>query len=187
MKSGEPLPSAFWMPLCFIQATLLFARKEVMSKESTGYCSSKLYVWGDDLDPKLVTERLGIHPDESWRKGDRERVVRPDGSVRSLDFVHSRRCWRRAIDEERKFWNVSAQLEHWCDLLSSQETAVQELRMYGYKVEIDCYINWGPVVLISIPSDLLKKLGNLGIELSLGFYATEVLAKENSNCEDEPA
>ena len=90
-------------------------------------------------------------------------------------------------DEERKFWDVSAQLEYWCDLLGSREIAVQELQMYGYKVEIDCYINWGPVVLISIPSDLLKKLGNLGIELSLGFYATEVLAKENSNCEDEPA
>ncbi len=149
-----------------------------MKKKLSGYCSSKLYVWGDDLDPEVITDRLGITPDKAWKKGDQQYVVRSDGSIRYLDFVQRRGCWRRAIDEKRKYWDVAAQLDYWCDLLSSRDAGVRELQTYGYEMTIDCYINWGPTVLIDLPSNLLQKLGNFGIELSLGFYAQGPPPKE---------
>ena len=78
--------------------------------------------------------------------------------------------WRRAIDDERKFWDVKDQLEYWCQVLSGRGDALRELKVKGWKTELDCYINFGPIALIELPAKLLKKLASLEISLKLGFY-----------------
>jgi hypothetical protein len=36
-------------------------------------CRSKLWVSYDKLDPKRVTQLLGVEPDDEWRKGERSK------------------------------------------------------------------------------------------------------------------
>ena len=140
-----------------------------MPKNDEYYCS-RLYVWGDDLDPKRVTEMLGIEPDRTYRRGDRKFRLNSDGKLEPMNFVYPRGLWRRAIDEGKQSWDVAAQLEYWCGLLGSRGVALNELRQQGYEIEIDCYIECGPVALMNLPASLVQKLGMLGIGLSFGFY-----------------
>jgi len=51
-------------------------------------CSVTLIVVGDVLEPDVVTSALGWPPDRSWRRGERKRFARPDGTERVFDSVH---------------------------------------------------------------------------------------------------
>ncbi|MBR1746857.1 MAG: DUF4279 domain-containing protein [Clostridia bacterium] len=48
-------------------------------------CKTSFYIVGT-FDPDVVTERLGIRPDRSWKKGD----LRRDGT--RFDFAHWEGC-----------------------------------------------------------------------------------------------
>ena len=40
----------------------------------------------------------------------------------------------------------------------------------GYELQIDCYLDEGPIVYIELSPELLKTLGDLGIGIKFGFY-----------------
>ena len=34
---------------------------------------------GDNFDPQIVTDRIGVTPTETWKKGDKGMTATPDG------------------------------------------------------------------------------------------------------------
>jgi hypothetical protein len=67
-------------------------------------------------------------------------------------------------------WPVENQLNYWCELLSSRKDSIQFLRSRGYELQIDCYLDEGPIVYIELPPALLETLGEFGIGLKFGIY-----------------
>jgi hypothetical protein len=138
--------------------------RNIMSKKNTVHevCRSKLFISGEHLDPKRVTRLLGVEADDEWRKGERSLAVYKEGKrvpSRPTKFVHRRGGWRRAIDKDKEDLDVSAQLAYWCELLKSREAAVRTLQAQGCKMNIDLFIDAGPVVYIRIPPASLRDLG----------------------------
>ena len=143
-----------------------------MSEEIKEYCSCKLLVRGDDLDPAQVTTLLGVDPSEAYRRGDHlpyprnhERAGQPS------DLMVQTGAWRLEVDAEKKWsWDAAAQLDYWCVFLTNREAAIRELQARGYEVMIDCYIDEGPVAYVELSAELLQTLGNLGVAVKFGFY-----------------
>jgi hypothetical protein len=124
---------------------------------------------------------LGVEADDEWRKGERSLAVYKEGKRvpgRPTKFVHRLGGWRRAIDKDKEDLDVSAQLAYWCELLKSRQAAVRTLQAQGCKMNIDLFIDEGPVVYIRIPPASLRDLGDLEIELSFGVYDWNELARE---------
>jgi hypothetical protein len=148
--------------------------------EEKEYCSCKLYVRGDDLDPQQVTTLLGVEPSEAYRRGDHLRYPpnhKDAGQPGSL--IIRTGTWRLDVDEEKKWsWDAAAQLDYWCVFLTNRETAVRELQALGYEVRIDCLIDEGPVVYLDVSVELMRILGNLGVALQFCFYDGENLQRE---------
>jgi len=143
-------------------------------KEKTGndkpYCESKLYVWGVDLDPAEVTSLFGMVPEKTYRRGD---LKYPD-SPAAAHYVHKGGAWRVCIDDLRKYTlDVTEQIEYWCDTLAQHEDAAKALVAKGYELEVDCYINDGPAVVVDLGLTLLQRLVQLNVNLSLFFVADE--------------
>jgi hypothetical protein len=141
---------------------------------------TKLYVWGDDLDPERVTELLKIEPSEWWRKGDPKVVTTPQGEMKVLR-VHKRGCWLSRIREPAIHRNLSKQLQYWCDRLHPREAALRELKRRGFETYIDCYVNDGAVVHADLSSDLLEGLGGLGVGIELSFYDFAALSADDDD------
>lgn len=55
-----------------------------------------LYFLGDDLDPDAVTEKLGVIPTDSWRKGE-EKVTST-----SRKYVTKNGLWRLSSDSDSR-------------------------------------------------------------------------------------
>jgi hypothetical protein len=151
-----------------------------MPHETDGYSVTTLYVSGDDLDPREITELLGLQPRSSWRRGDRSFKVNRKGETTTepTGLFHRRGLWKRPIEESKQSWKVSEQLVDWCEVLQHCGSALKSLRERGYNIRIDCYIDEGPLVLFELPLSLLERLVDLGISLSFGFYDEVGLKRE---------
>lgn len=137
------------------------------------YCRCKLLIWGHDLDPQRVTELLKTKPDVAYRAGDRSYKLKPDGTrdlTRPTRLVHRVGRWARAIHGTAKNWTASGQLAYWNDFLTKRKTAIRTLLASGYKIEVDCYIDEGPIVYVEMAPALMAGLGSLGISVRLAFY-----------------
>lgn len=141
-----------------------------MSQRESAYCSSKLYIWNDDLDPDRVSGLLGIEPDIAWRRGERKLVSDPEGRMKVIGDVHKRGCWCKATGPEDRRQDISVQLERWCECLSQRRAQLETLNAEGNEIYIDCYISHGPIVVVDLPAMLLARLGALGIGVKLNFY-----------------
>jgi hypothetical protein len=155
-----------------------------MSEETAEYCSCKLYVRSDDLDPQLVTALSGVEPSEAYLKGEHKILrVNRESPGKPSNLIVRTGTWRLDVDEEKKWsWDAAAQLEYWCAFLTSREAAVRELRAHGYEVMVDCYIDEGPIVYVDLSVALMQALGNLGVALKFGFYDGENLQAEKTQC-----
>jgi hypothetical protein len=148
--------------------------------EEIEYCSCKLCVRGDELDPQQVTALLGVEPTEAYRKGAHLRFPpnhkdagKPGGLIVRTGV------WRLEVAKEKKReWDAASQLDYWCVFLTSREAAIRELQARGYEVMIDCFIDQGPVVYVDVSVELMQILGNLGVALKFGFYNGENLQPE---------
>jgi hypothetical protein len=148
--------------------------------EEKEFCSCKLIVHGDDLDPQQVTALIGTPPSEAYRKGDH--LPFPPGHERAGEaggLILRTGIWRLEVDKEKKWeWDAAAQLDYWCVFLNSREAAIRELQTRGYELMIDCFIDEGPVVYLDVSVVLMQVLGKLGVALKFGFYNGENLRPE---------
>ena len=154
-----------------------------MPEEIKEYCSCKLYVRGDDLDPKEVTTLLGVEPTEAYRRGDHWPYPRNHKRAgKPSDLIVRTGTWRLEVDDEKKWsWDAAAQLDYWCVFLVNREAAIRELQARDYEVMIDCYIDEGPVVYLDLSAELMQTLGNLGVALKFGFYDGPNLLPEKTS------
>jgi hypothetical protein len=153
-------------------------------KKQQSYCSCKLYVRSDDLDPRLVTALLGVEPSEAYLKGEHKILrVNRESPGKPSNLIIRTGTWRLDINEEKKWsWDAAAQLEYWCAFLTSREAAVRELQAHCYEVMVDCYIDEGPIVYVDLSGALMQSLGNLVVALKFGFYDGENLQAEKTQC-----
>src|SRR5262249_49650436 len=101
-------------------------------------CSATLIVVGDDLEPAVGTTTLGWSPDHSWRRGERKRFTRPDGTERVFDSVHDWGGWKLSIADDEKGLSLQDQVAAWLDRLRGKRQALQRLRERCWEVELDC-------------------------------------------------
>jgi Domain of unknown function (DUF4279) len=148
--------------------------------EELEFCSCRLCVRGEYLDPQQVTTLLGVAPTEAYRKGEHlpfppnhKDAGKPSGLIVPSGI------WRLEVDKEKKWeWDAASQLDYWCVFLTSREPAIRELQERGYDVMIDCFIDEGPVVYLDVSVEVMQALGKLGVALKFGFYNGENLKPE---------
>ena len=140
-----------------------------MSEEPEYVCSATLIILGDNLNPKEVTERLGLEPHQSWRKGERKSFVRSDGTVEYFDSVYEWGGWKCFITDERKDSELSEQLAWWCDLLEGREALMHELEEAGCLVQMNCFVAAESSAEVIVSADLQRCLSSLHLELAISF------------------
>ena len=132
-------------------------------------CSVTLIVVGDDLEPEVVTSALGWNPDRSWRRGERKRFTRPDGTERVFDSAHNWGGWKLfAADGERER-SLQDQLAAWLERLRVKRPALLGLGDRGWEVELNCFAATSECLVL--PVTVLGELASLGVRLALTFSA----------------
>ncbi|MHB1559981.1 MAG: DUF4279 domain-containing protein [Isosphaeraceae bacterium] len=134
-------------------------------------CSVTLIVVGEDLDPDIVTEALGLPAHQSWRRGERKSFARRDGSVRYFDSIHEVGGWKHFLpDPYRENRPLHEQFDLWLARLRANAEAIRALKARGWEVELDCYYAAGSDVLVLGNSEL-RELAELGVGLALTLAA----------------
>ena len=117
---------------------------------------------GKELDPRMVTERLGIIPSRSFKRGDRH----GDNKKWPSGF------WGLTSDGRILSADLILHIEWLINQLEPVEQALLELvNEQKFNAEISCF--WilpedhGGLVL---PSQLLERITDLGVNISLDIY-----------------
>lgn len=132
-------------------------------------CSVTLIVVGGDLEPEVVTSALGWNPGQSWRRGERKRFKRSDGTERVFDSVHDRGGWKLfAVDDERER-SLQDQVAAWLERLHAKGPALLGLRDRSWEIELNCFAATSEC--LDLPVTVLGELASLGVGLSLTFSA----------------
>ncbi|MDB5310482.1 MAG: hypothetical protein JWO38_4684 [Gemmataceae bacterium] len=148
-------------------------------------CSVTLIVVGDDLDPEVVTTALGWPPDQSWRRGERKRFTRPDGTERVFDSVHDRGGWKLFTAGDERGRSLHGQVAAWLERLRVNGQAFRHLRDRGWEVELDCFAATSEC--LGLPATVLGEFAGLGVGLALTFSVGEdVSAVESAAAPDPP-
>jgi hypothetical protein len=139
------------------------------AKREEHCCSVTLVVVGDDLEPEVVTFTLGWPPDKSWRRGERRRFTRPDGTERVFDSIHDRGGWKNFTAADERERSLQDQVATWLERLRLKAQALRRLHDRGWEVELDCFAATSES--LDLPVTLLGELAGLGIGLVLTFSA----------------
>jgi hypothetical protein len=132
-------------------------------------CSVTLNVVGVDLEPNVVTSCLGWSPDQSWRRGERKRFMRPDGTERVFDSVHDRGGWKQFTAEDERGQSLEEQFAAWLERLRLKGQEIQRLHDHGWEIELDCFAATSEC--LDLPAAMIKEMAGLGIGLALTFSA----------------
>ncbi len=133
--------------------------------------SALLIILGRDLDPDRVSGLLGIQPDQAWRRGERQSIKMPDGSVRQFKSVHTRGGWKAWLKGAVRRRSLSSQVRLWCRRLLPKRRAVQELQALGYPVTIDCCA-LAPG-FVHLDAEVHRQLADLGVSLDITIYRSQ--------------
>jgi len=125
---------------------------------------TSLRLVGDDLEPGLVTEKLGITPESAHRKGD---VVLSRGVPRGhrptgVWIMRSKLPDSASLDQH---------LKALLTVLEPKASAIQELKDKGYATEFYCGLfldHWNRGTTLSPKT--LGRIAALGAKLSLDIY-----------------
>ena len=132
-------------------------------------CSVTLLVVGDDLQPEVVTSTLGWPPNQSWRRGERKRFKRPDGTERVFDSVHEWGGWKLFVADDERGRSLQEQVVAWLERLRVKGQALRCLHDRGWEIELDCFAATSEC--LDLPVSVLGELVGLGVGLALTFSA----------------
>jgi hypothetical protein len=132
-------------------------------------CSMTLIVTSEDLEPEAVTNALGWPPDQSWRRGERKRLKRPDGTARIFDSVHESGAWKLFQADEARRRSLEDQFAEWLQRLRAKEGALRALRDRGWEIELDCFVATSEY--LELPVTVMGELAGFGVGLALTFSA----------------
>ena len=88
-------------------------------------------------------------------------------------FRRSTDGWKLWQDEKRLNDELCDQLAHWASVLQSRAAELQGLRKQGAVIELNCCVITSIGAEVEVNHNLLGQLGNLGVDLSITFYAHE--------------
>jgi hypothetical protein len=141
-----------------------------MTKEDQDACSAILIVLGRNLNPDVVTERLGLTPKQVWRKGEKKSYEKADGSILYFDSIHEEGGWKKWLEDSDIDKDLMEQIRIWCELLSSKMQVLKELKSLDYELILDCFVATSDCCCsIEIENDTLKKLADFGLDLEITF------------------
>ena len=140
---------------------------------------ASLRIFGDDLQPEVVSRILGCTPTKTWPKGHiqicksgREVAKRTGGWL-----LH-------ASDAEPE--NLDGQV---AELLAKLTSDIAIWTEVGQRFEVDLFVGWfmeSSNEGVSISSKTMFALAERGIELSLDIYGPDDL-RESEVAQDQPA
>jgi len=136
------------------------------------YSSSvTLLITGENLDPNVVTDKLSLTANQSWKKG--EKRIFSSGR----EYIYPWGGWKRFAQEQEASFLLEEQLEAWLNVLSQKATEIEFIKSLGASVTLDCYISVSNAATTQIKVEILTKLGNLGIAVALNIFGD---AEKNS-------
>lgn len=117
----------------------------------------------ENVDPDVVTSRLGLNPSEALRLGERTKTGVRAGSASPVGL------WQLDLPVAGEDLTVEQQLAKWVALLQPRYAALNSLRSEGYSPYLDCRAEQGSLSLCIEPS-VLGSLGELNVSLSIWLY-----------------
>lgn len=149
------------------------------STKSLFTTSATLILIGNDLDPDLITERLGLVPSQAWRRGETKKLTGRDGVTHILEDagVYEWGGWKLWLPEERRnrpFWS---QMTYWERILEDRAEEIKACKAEGLTVELNCFIG-GPGNHTFIASEYQAFLGSLGVDLDITYYTYQPKRRE---------
>jgi hypothetical protein len=125
--------------------------------------TTQLVFCRDNVDPDLVTNRLGLTPSETLKLGEHAKTGVRAGSPSTVGL------WKLDLPEAGEDLTVEEQLAKWVELLQPRSAALKSLRQEGYAPYLDCRAESGSLSLCISPC-LLTSLGELNVSLSIWLY-----------------
>lgn len=123
-----------------------------------------------DLDPDQVSEVLSLVPSQAWRKGEKKKYTRWDGTVVVFDSIHEWGGWKLWLSGELKQIPLDAQLNHWLQILNERSAEIKQLKENGFEITLDCTLTTR-VHCLHLPAVLQARLGELGVDLEVTVYS----------------
>lgn len=125
--------------------------------------STQLVFCREDVDPDMVTRLLDLTPSESVKVGD---SVEDENGHRYSSHLG---IWKLDLPNVNINHTVEDQIGHWIALLQPRSAALSHLKGLGYSPYLSCKAAPGSLSLCIEP-ELLVRLGNLNIALSIWLY-----------------
>ncbi len=117
----------------------------------------------DNVDPDLVTNKLGLKPTEALKLGEHVKTGVRAGSLSAVGL------WKLDLLGAGEDLTVEDQLAKWVELLQPRSAELKSLRQEGYEPYLDCRAERGSLSLCIAPH-LLTSLGELSVSLSIWLY-----------------
>ena len=117
----------------------------------------------DNVNPDLVTSRLGLKPSEVLKLGELAKTGVRAGSPSTVGL------WKLDLPVAGEDLTVEDQLTKWVKILQPRSSALKNLRQEGYAPYLDCRAESGSLSLCISPC-LLTALGELNVALSIWLY-----------------
>ena len=116
-------------------------------------------IFAPGLDPRQVTEVLGLTPDSSHLQGDY-----PRNNPKYSAYKHGMWSLRSKISPDEP---LSVHLEH---LLSVLEPKQEQILSLSKENDVDFYCGLFSQIGFELSPDLLKRIANLGASLGVSVY-----------------
>ena len=139
---------------------------EAFTSESDYVSSVTLVFIGQDLDPELITDAIGILPSQSWKRGE-TKIFRS-----GRKHVYSWGGWKLFQSDATLHVPLHKQFEYWVSLLAEKADRLRKLREMNYPAVLDCYISIDEVATETFTAELLAKIASIGVGIELNCFAS---------------
>lgn len=141
----------------------------MVSNHQEHCCSVTLIVVGADLEPDTVTADLGWRSDQSWRRGERKRLTRPDGSEIVFDSLHERGGWKLFNSGEERKLSFQHQFESWFERLWEKREQLCAFHERGWEITLDGFSSSREY--LAFPAATVAALARMRVGLEITFFS----------------
>jgi hypothetical protein len=120
-----------------------------------------------DVDPALITQNLGLHPQHTWRAGDERKSSAGD----ALDGTYRETYWVCGLMAQPKLateqTGLESELHQVLSGLRRSFDFLQSMQRGGGAIEIYVSIFAREEFRVELPADVASLLGRLGITMAM--------------------
>lgn len=140
-----------------------------MKAYSKAYCS--LRIFGDDLDPLSVTQKLKIPPDFQSRKSEPRLSRSKNGKI--IEFSpYTTNMWSFSSQNWVKSPNLATHLK-WLlkEIESKKESLLKIKNNHNIRMDVFCFSTCYAKKPPAIPEQIKEQFNELGIEIVIDHYS----------------